>query len=49
MLAMPKEERKAYFEEIKTDVQMWYNKDKTMSIQKEFLAAMKMSLVANIK
>jgi Thioredoxin len=49
MLAMPKEERKAYFEDIKTEVQMWYNKDKTMSIQKEFLAAMKMSLVANIK
>ena len=37
MQAMPKEERKAYFEKIKTDVQMWYNHDKTVSIQDEFL------------
>lgn len=37
MLAMTKEERAAYFEEMKTAVQKWYNSDKTISIQKEIV------------
>lgn len=41
MLAMQKGEHKDYFEKVKTDVQMWCNKDKTHSIQREFLAKMK--------
>jgi thioredoxin-like negative regulator of GroEL len=44
MLAMAKEERKAYFEKIKTEVQMWYNNDKTKSIQHEFLGRMQACL-----
>ena len=37
LLALPKGERKAYFDIIKTEVQQWYNNDKTISIQKEIL------------
>jgi hypothetical protein len=39
LLALPKDERKAYFDVIKTEVQQWYNRDKTVSIQKELLDA----------
>jgi hypothetical protein len=39
LLALPKGERKAYFDIIKTEVQQWYNNDKTISIQKELLNA----------
>ena len=34
------DERKAYMNEVKTDVQRWYAKDKTKGIQAEFLAAL---------
>jgi thiol-disulfide isomerase/thioredoxin len=37
LILLPKEERKAYFDKVKTGVQMWYNADKTVSIQNEFL------------
>ena len=37
MLAMPKEERKIYFDEVKTEVQKWYNNDKTHEIQREII------------
>ena len=37
MREMSKEERKAYFEVLKTMVHTWYEKDKTQSIQKELL------------
>ena len=37
MLAMPKEERKIYFDEVKTEVQKWYNNDKTHEIQREIV------------
>lgn len=37
LLALPKEERKAYFETVKKEVQQWYKKDKTESIQREVL------------
>ncbi len=37
LLALPKEERKAYFEIVKKEVQQWYNLDKTESIQREIL------------
>jgi hypothetical protein len=37
LLALPKGERKAYFDIIKAEVQQWYNNDKTVSIQKEVL------------
>jgi thioredoxin-like negative regulator of GroEL len=33
---IPKEQRAARFEELKTEVQKWYNADKTRSIQSEF-------------
>ncbi len=33
---IPKEQRAARFEELKTEVQKWYNADKTRSIQNEF-------------
>lgn len=38
MLAMTKEERKIYFDEVKTEVQKWYNNDKTHQIQREIIA-----------
>jgi Thioredoxin len=38
--AMPKEERKSYFNGVKKEVQAWYDADKTKSIQKEVLAVM---------
>ena len=37
MLAMSKEERKIYFDEVKTEVQKWYNNDKTHEIQREIM------------
>ena len=37
MLAMTKEERKIYFDEVKTEVQKWYNNDKTNGIQREII------------
>ena len=37
LLALPKEERNAYFERVKKEVQEWYKKDKTESIQREVL------------
>jgi thiol-disulfide isomerase/thioredoxin len=37
MLALPKEERKAFYEASKADVQRWYNNDKTQSIQRELV------------
>ena len=37
MLAMTKEERKLYFDQVKTDVQKWYNNDKTHEIQREIM------------
>lgn len=37
MLAMTKEERKIYFDEVKTEVQKWYNTDKTHEIQREIM------------
>jgi hypothetical protein len=41
MMQMDKEARKAYFEEVKTDVQRWYNADKTQSIQRELIVEIK--------
>jgi Thioredoxin len=38
--ALPKEERKAYFNIIKAEVQQWYDKDGTASIQREILAVL---------
>jgi hypothetical protein len=38
--AMPKEERKAYFNVVKKEVQAWYDADKTESIQREVLETM---------
>jgi hypothetical protein len=38
--AMPKEERKAYFDIVKKEVQAWYDADKTASIQREVLEKM---------
>lgn len=35
--AMPKEDRKAYFNIVKKEVQAWYNEDETESIQREVL------------
>jgi hypothetical protein len=40
MLALPKGERKAYYEKLKTEAQMWYNNDKTLSIQRELLGTL---------
>ncbi len=40
MLVMTKEERAAYFNEMKTEVQKWYNTDKTVSIQEEIILLM---------
>ncbi len=40
MLAMTKEERIVYFEEMKTAVQKWYNADKTTSVQEEIVELM---------
>lgn len=40
MLAMTSNERKAYFETLKIEVQKWYNNDKTMSIQTEITQLM---------
>ncbi len=37
MLAMTKEDRKVYFDEVKTEVQKWYNNDKTHEIQREII------------
>ena len=37
MMAMSKEERKIYFDEVKTEVQKWYNTDKTHEIQREII------------
>ena len=37
MLTMTKEERKIYFDEVKTEVQKWYNNDKTHEIQREIM------------
>jgi Thioredoxin len=38
LLSLPKEEKKAYFNIVKTEVQQWYNNDETASIQREVLA-----------
>lgn len=41
MAAMPDPEaRKAHFNEVKTELQRWYARDKTRSIQREFSAAL---------
>lgn len=40
MLAMPSNERKAYFETLKTEVQKWYNNNKTIAIQTEIIQFM---------
>jgi hypothetical protein len=38
MSLMTKEEKKAYFEDVKKVVHDWYNNDKTAQIQREFRA-----------
>ncbi len=40
MLAMTSHERKAYFEILKTEVQKWYNNNKTIAIQTEIIQLM---------
>jgi hypothetical protein len=41
MLKLPENERAAFFNDLKTKLQQWYNNDKTKSIQTEFLEALR--------
>jgi hypothetical protein len=44
LLSLPKEERKAYFNIVKTEVQQWYDNDETRSIQREVLAILPLNV-----
>jgi Thioredoxin len=45
LISLPKGERAAYFDKVKTAVQMWYNADKTISIQNEFMEVLRLFIV----
>jgi thiol-disulfide isomerase/thioredoxin len=45
LVSLPKVERTAYFDTVKTEVQIWYNADKTVSIQNEFIHVLRPFIV----